>query len=108
MNKKSATIILLFVLLFSFTFVLAQGLPNPWPWKTVPEVIDAVIEWFFDISLIICPLMIVIGGFFLVTSAGEIKRVDLGKKSITYAVIGFLFILSARSLIDLVISFTNK
>jgi len=44
-------------------------------------------------------LIIIIGAFYLLTAAGDPKRIGTGKTIITYALIGLVVILFARALI---------
>jgi hypothetical protein len=100
-------LLIIFLLLLVFNIAFAQSFPNPWPWKTVPEFIQAIIDYVFKLSMILAPFFIVVGGFFLMTSGGDSSKVDVGKKTITFSVIGLLIVLIAKSLVDLVVNFTK-
>ena len=75
-------------------------LPNPLKAKNIGELIGAVINFAFFIALAIAPLMVVIAGFFLVTSAGDPKRFQTAKDIILYTFVGALIVFLAKGLIS--------
>ena len=58
--------------------------------------ISAVTNWLFIILTIIVTLMVIFGAFNLLTSAGDPKKTELGKKTIMYAIIGLAIALIAK------------
>jgi len=62
-------------------------------------LIDAIINFIFNIAIVVVPLLIIIGAFNLLTAAGDQKKITTGKNIITYALIGFAIILLAKGLI---------
>ena len=62
------------------------------------SLIKAITDYIFYLSLVVCPLMIVIGAFLFLTSAGDVGRTTLGKNLIKWAVIGLAFILFSKGL----------
>jgi len=72
---------------------------NPLQACDIQELIDIIINFIFYVALAIVPLMVLIGAFYILTAAGDPKRVETGKKIILYTVIGFAIILFARGLI---------
>jgi len=77
-------------------------LPNPLAYDTLEEFIDALISFIFWVAFALAPLMIIIGAFYLLTSAGNEKRVTTGKNIILYTIIGFVIILFARGLVAVI------
>jgi PKD repeat protein len=49
-------------------------------------------------------IMVIYGGFMYVTAAGEQERVEKGKKSVIYAIVGILIVLISFALVNTVIS----
>jgi len=84
-------------------FVLAQ-IENPLTSENLEDLINGIINFIFNISLVLAPMMIIVGAFYLVTAAGNPNQVETGKKVILYALIGFLVILLAKGLATLIIS----
>ena len=86
---------------------LPQGLAsitfkNPIHATSVQALINSTINYIFLLSLVIAPLMILVGAFYLMTSAGDTKRVDTGKKIIFWEVVGFAIILFSRVIISII------
>lgn len=63
------------------------------------DLLDSVINYIFLIATILTPMLIVIGGFYFMTSGGEIERVNTAKRIITYTIIGYVIILFSRGLV---------
>lgn len=99
--------ILLIVFLVPFFISLAGAetieIPSPTKAKTFQDFIDALIDFIFKIALALAPLLIIVGGFYMVTSAGDIKRIEMGKKIILYTIVGLLIILLAKATINFLI-----
>jgi len=62
-------------------------------------ILNSVIGYVFMIATVITPILILIGGFYFMTSGGEIERVNTAKRIITYTVIGYSIILFSRGLV---------
>ncbi len=84
--------------------VLAAGLKleSPIEHKNFGDLIDAIIKFIFNIALALAPLLIVIGGFYFVTAAGDPSKIETGKRIILYTLIGFLIILISRGLVEVI------
>jgi len=100
---KKLLIILLTAIIFTgwgvTQVVLADGLVNPLGYENFGDLINAIIKFIFDIALVVAPLMIVIGGFYIVAAAGNPSNIETGKRIIFYTLIGFLIILISRGLV---------
>lgn len=59
-------------------------------------------NYMFYLGIILAPLMIVIGGFLFMVAGGSPERAQLGKKIITWAVIGLVFILFAKGVSSII------
>jgi len=100
--KKILNKIILFAL---FCFLLmplfAQGngigFKNPLEKDDIEEVIAGIVDWVYKMALIVAPLMITVGAFYLITAAGDPERVNTGKKIITWTIIGIAVVLLATS-----------
>lgn len=62
----------------------------------IKDFIDGAVNYIFYISVILAPLMIVVGAFVFLTSAGNPKQSKLGGAIIKWAVIGLAVILFAK------------
>ena len=75
---------------------------NPLGNVTLTDIIGKLIDFLLTIALIICPLMIVVGGFFFITSAGDPAKANKGRAIMIYAAIGLVIILISKGLVTAV------
>lgn len=101
--KKYLPILIFIGLAVSFS-ILARGIEfrNPLEYDTFGELVNAIISFIFVIASALTPLLVIIGAFFLLTAAGDPKRVTTGKTIIIYTLIGFVIILFAKGLIAII------
>lgn len=64
--------------------------------------VSAVANFLFTISIPICAIMVLVGGFQMMTAAGEPEKISKGRKTIMWAVIGFVVVLLAGSVASLI------
>ncbi len=83
----------------------APQLKNPLGTDSFEDLIERVIDWLIRISAPILVIVIIWGAFLMMTAGGNENKYTQGKKTITYAVIGFAIILLARGLIMVVKEF---
>ena len=69
---------------------------------SVEALIEGITNWIFYIAIVLAPLMIIIGAFMFMTSAGDPTKVQTAKKLIIWTVIGFAIILFSKGLISLI------
>jgi hypothetical protein len=87
-----------------FGKALAQGteIESPLPEvNSIPDLILKIADFLFTLAIYILPIVIVGGGLFWITSAGNPEQAEKGKKIITYSLIGFVIIILAKGLIKL-------
>lgn len=104
MKRKKAIVIVgtTLLALLSFYPSLAFGqivISNPWNFSTIQELIAEIINILSYVGMAVCPLMIFIGVFNIMTSAGEPNKVKTGKNYILYAAIGLGVLLLARGIV---------
>ena len=99
---KKIFLILILVTLLLPVLTSAVEFPNPLQYETFDELVTAIISFIFKIAVVVTPLMVMIGAFFLLTAAGDPKKVGTGKTIISYALIGLVIILLARALIYMI------
>lgn len=69
-------------------------------------VLNTVVTFFLILAGIISVIMIIIGGYWYVLSAGDPQKVKKAKDTILYAVVGLVISISAWSIIRFVIART--
>src|SRR4030042_4753700 len=73
--------------------------PNPIdPIGTFPELVERIVGFIIILAVIITPLMIIIGAFYILTAGGDPKRVSTGRTIIIYTLIGLAIILFSRAI----------
>jgi len=68
---------------------------------SIEEFLYKIASAIFILSLVVAPLMLVIAGVLFVTSGGNPQQIDTAKRLILYTLIGFVIILIARGIIQL-------
>jgi len=81
---------------------LTVSLFNPIGTKSLPDLISRAFTAIVWVSAFIAPIFIIYGAFQILTSAGNAEKFGAGKKTILYTVIGFLIILAAKGIVDIV------
>jgi hypothetical protein len=91
-------------LLLQASFASAQTLTDPLgggeTFTTVATAIAGFLFW--DVAAPLSVIMVLVGAFQLITSAGDPEKVSQGKKTITYAAIGLAIALVAGGLATLI------
>jgi len=94
---------LLIPLLLSLPIIVsAVEFQNPLEYETFGELIDAIIQFIFYIAVVVAPLMVIIGAFYLLTAGGDPKKIGTGKNIIVYTMIGLAIVMLARGLIAMI------
>ncbi len=69
--------------------------------KKVDDLVDKVSNWMLVIGLVVAPLMILLGGFYMLTASGNAKKSTKGKQIVVWAVIGLAVILFAKAFVSI-------
>jgi len=101
--RKNIAFFLGILIFFSFlvfgNHTGAITINNPLSYNTFGELMNAIIDFIFNIALVVAPMIIIIAGFYFVTAAGDIDKIQRAKDMIWWTVIGFIIILLAKGLI---------
>ncbi|MFH1048613.1 MAG: hypothetical protein V1732_03030 [Patescibacteria group bacterium] len=68
-------------------------------YNTVNELTTGVVNWFLSITAGVTIFFLIIGGIYYLTAFGDEKRMQEGKKIITYAIYGLVLILISYSVV---------
>ena len=96
----------------SFIFALSAfadvaPLTNPLNTTDATVVLGYINTFLIAIAAPICGIMVVWGGFQMMTSAGNPEKFSEGRKTLLYAAIGFVIIIFASSIVPLIKSVFN-
>lgn len=75
---------------------------NPLGTATFAELVQKILGALFTLSVPIVSIMVMVGGYYILTAAGNEERLKTGRNTITYAAIGFLVILLANGVVSLI------
>jgi hypothetical protein len=81
---------------------------NPLVWSDIPGFIWGAIMYIFGHAIVLLVLFILIGAYVLTTSGGSPQKIKLGKDIIIWAIIGYVIMLLARGIINLIWDFIKN
>lgn len=73
----------------------------------IPVVLQNVINFLIIFAGIICVFFIVWAGYKFVMSEGDPEKVASARKTLTYAIAGFIFVLGSFLILNLIANFTG-
>jgi hypothetical protein len=71
-------------------------LANPLGTTSIVQIINNVLNYLIYISVPILAIMILVGGFQILTARDNSEKISNGRKTIMYAVVGFTIILISK------------
>jgi hypothetical protein len=77
-------------------------LPNPVGCSNGICVTTKIINFIFVLAAPICAIMVLWGGFKMMTSSGNPEKFSSGKKTLLYAAVGFVVVLLANSVVSII------
>ena len=80
-------------------------IPNPLKTKSIAELIDRIVNYIIGIATLIFPLIIIYGAWQFLSTGGDMEKVTTARKTITYAVIGYILILLSKGVTMIVAQF---
>ncbi len=104
--------LILLIGLFPVDFSLAQQgctcpgnaicICNPLVHNDFPSLIKAIVKFLQEVALVITAIVIILAGYYFVTSMGDPAKVSLARKMVLYALVGLGIILMAQGIIALI------
>jgi hypothetical protein len=76
--------------------------------RSLPELIQWVINLLLALSGLIALLFLIIGGFWYITSAGNAETAEKGKTTVINAIIGLVIIALSWVIVTVVIDFLTR
>ena len=71
----------------------------------ITNLVDKVLDYLFPIAGLICLVFIIQGGYMWIISAGDPARVKQAQGTLTWAVLGFIFVMVVFMILNAVIKF---
>src|SRR3989344_8033743 len=68
----------------------------------IGDVVGAAVPYVFGFAGLALLLILIRAGYTFLTSAGDAKKLEMGKQQLTYALVGFLIIFSSFWIVTLV------
>ncbi len=93
--KKTIFLFAVSYLLFAAT-TDAVTFANPIRYGTIPQVIDAIVNFIMIVSIPLLAGAVIYGGLIMITSAGKPEKFNEGWKTILFAIVGFIVVLLAK------------
>jgi len=75
---------------------------NPLKADSIVGVLKAISDFLIVIGAPLLVILVIIGGFQILTAAGNPEKINTGKKTILYASIGYAIVLSAWGIIAII------
>ena len=102
-----------FKLLFLISFIIAMTvagnlsadvitIENPLATTDFEVIIDNIIDFIFNIAIVLAPLTTVVAGFLFVTAGGNSEQISKAKAMIVWSIVGFLIILLAKGIMTVI------
>jgi len=91
--------VLLTVLVLSPVLVRGVEFDNPLEYVSLDELVDEIANTVFYLALVLVPLMVLIGAFFIITAGEDSSRLKKGQNFIIYALIGTGVVLFAKGIV---------
>lgn len=78
------------------------SIKNPLHAGTIPDILNAVSGFLYALALAFVTVMVLLGGFQILTAAGRPAQIDKGKQTLLWAVIGTVVILIAGGIAGII------
>ncbi len=80
---------------------------NPLKDMTLGDLLNTILQGLTILAIPVVTIMIIIGAYYLITSAGSADKVKKGKDYILWAVVGFAILLLASSVTAIITNFLS-
>jgi hypothetical protein len=84
------------------------ALPNPLPADDIPTILGVLLRSAFGLLGSLALAMFIYGGFLWLTSGGAADRIEKGKNTMVWAVLGIAVAFTAYAIVDFVIGTITK
>ena len=100
--KLKLPLLITLLLVIPFFSIIAVAIPDPLGLTSIQQLIDKLTYLILQLAVMVAPIMLIIAGFFFVTSAGDPKRVDTAKKMVMWTLIGLGVVFMGRIIVSFI------
>jgi len=75
---------------------------NPLEAKDFQTIIDKLIDFLFNIAIVLAPLMVVVAGFMFITAGGNPEQLVRAKNLIIWTAVGFAILLLSKGILAII------
>jgi len=102
--KKTLAILILLTLAIPVVALADEviEIQNPITATSFEAVVGNSIDFVFKIAIVLAPLMVVVGGFLLLTAGGNLNQVGQAKSLLLWTAIGFLVVLLSKGILAII------
>ncbi len=75
---------------------------NPLTATSFEMIIDNIIDFIFKIAVVLAPLMVIVGGFLLLTAGGNIQQISRARNLLIWTAVGFLIVLLSKGVLAII------
>lgn len=87
---------------FQGPFPTLVGTQGKIRFESLGDVLSLALQYVFPVAGFLLFILIVVGGFQWLTSAGDPKKIEGARNRITYAVVGFILLVASYWLVKIV------
>jgi predicted small integral membrane protein len=80
-------------------------LPNPISATSFTQVVGSITKYLILIAIPLTAIMVLVGGFQMITASGDPEKFSKGRKTLMYAAIGFAIVILASGVAAIIQSF---
>jgi type IV secretory pathway VirB2 component (pilin) len=80
---------------------------QPPTFSGIDTVLDKVVALIFPVAGIVCVVFIIIGGYTWIASSGDPAKVQQAQGTLTWAIIGLVFVLVAALVVNTIFKFVS-
>ena len=72
------------------------------PCDNFPCLATKIVGFLLEIAVPLTAIMVLVGGFMMITAGGDPEKFSKGKKTLLYAAIGFVVVLFANGIVQVI------
>lgn len=102
MNSKKIIYLVVVISLCLAPVVFGQGIKNPLGVSTFKDLLLKIADGVGTLVASLAVIMLIVSGIMFLLSSGSPERIGTAKKALTYAIIGIVIGLAAKSIVQII------